>query len=50
MSFLANNIKDIQGAHAAARQISLKTALDGLTAPLHPGAAKFYKEKGMKVQ
>ena len=44
------NIKDIQGAHAAARQINLKTALDGLTAPLHPGAAKFYKEKGMKVQ
>ena len=45
-----DNIKDIQGAHAAARQINLKTALDGLTAPLHPGAAKFYKEKGMKVQ
>ena len=45
-----DNIKDIQGAHATAKQITLKTALDGLTVPLHPGAAKFYKEKGMKVK
>ncbi|MBP9626841.1 MAG: hypothetical protein KBE01_06185, partial [Synergistaceae bacterium] len=29
---------------------TLKTALHGLTVPLHPGAAKFFKEKGMKVK
>ena len=45
-----DNIKDIQGAHAKAKEITLKTALDGLTIPLHPGAAKFFKEKGMKVK
>ena len=44
------NIKDVHAAHAKAKEITLKTALDGLTVPLHPGAAKYYKEKGMKVK
>lgn len=43
------NISDVHAAHAMARDIKLQTALDGLTIPLHPGAAKFYKEKGMKL-
>ena len=43
------NIADIHAAHAKGKEITLKTALDGLTVPLHPGAAKFYKEQGMKV-
>jgi hypothetical protein len=34
--------------HATAKQVQLKTALEGVGAvPLHPGAAKYYKEKGM---
>ena len=41
------NLKDVQAAHAKGKEITLKGALDGLTAPLHPGAAKFYKEKGL---
>lgn len=45
-----DGIASIQGSHATAKQINLKSALNGLTVPLHPGAAKFYKEKGMKVQ
>lgn len=40
-------IDDIHASHAKGREINLETALDGLTAPLHPGAAKYYKEKGM---
>ncbi|MDR1944429.1 MAG: TAXI family TRAP transporter solute-binding subunit [Synergistaceae bacterium] len=43
------NIDQIHASHAKGREINLKTALDGLTVPLHPGAARFYKEQGMKV-
>lgn len=42
-----DNIGDIHASHAKGKEINLKTALEGLTAPLHPGAAKYYKEKGM---
>ncbi len=43
-------INDIHASHAKGKEINLKTALSGLTVPLHPGAAKFYKEKGMAVK
>ncbi|MDR2123814.1 MAG: TAXI family TRAP transporter solute-binding subunit [Desulfovibrio sp.] len=42
------NLKDVHASHAKAREITLETALSGLTVPLHPGAAKFFKEKGVK--
>ena len=42
-----DNLKDIAAVHAKGKEITLKGALDGLTAPLHPGAEKFYKEKGL---
>ena len=42
------NIGVIHAAHAKGKEINLETALNGLgSVPLHPGAAKFYKEKGM---
>jgi TRAP transporter TAXI family solute receptor len=44
------NIKDVHASHAQGKAINLETALSGLTVPLHPGAAKFFKEKGMKVE
>lgn len=47
---LFDNIADVQASHAKGKEITLKTALDGLTVPLHPGAAKFYKEKKMNVK
>jgi len=34
-------------AHAKGRDVTLATALDGVAIPLHPGAAKFYREKGL---
>ena len=40
----------LDNGHAKGKQITLETALDGvlsLGVPLHPGAAKFYKEQGM---
>jgi TRAP transporter TAXI family solute receptor len=47
---LFDNITDVQISHAKAKEITLKTALDGLTVPLHPGAAKYFKEKGLSVK
>jgi TRAP transporter TAXI family solute receptor len=33
--------------HSQGRAIRLETALDGLSLPLHEGAAKYYRERGM---
>jgi TRAP transporter TAXI family solute receptor len=45
-----DNLADVQLSHAKGKEITLKTALDGLTVPLHPGAAKYFKEKGLAVK
>jgi TRAP transporter TAXI family solute receptor len=39
--------KLLREGHAAGSRITLDTALIGRAIPLHPGAARFYKEKGM---
>jgi uncharacterized protein len=44
---LFENLPDMVAAHNAARAISLDNALNGVAAPLHPGAERFYKEQGM---
>lgn len=41
------NLKDIERAHAKGRELTLETALTGMSIPLHPGAEKFFKEKGI---
>ena len=33
--------------HAKGKEVQLQTALSGMAIPLHPGAAKYYKEKNM---
>jgi hypothetical protein len=43
------NLGDLAAAHAAARSIKLESALEGMPVPLHPGAARYFKEKGLKV-
>jgi TRAP transporter TAXI family solute receptor len=43
------NLGDLTAAHAAARAIKLENALEGMPLPLHPGAARYFKEKGLKV-
>ncbi|MFC1715833.1 TAXI family TRAP transporter solute-binding subunit, partial [Candidatus Poribacteria bacterium] len=30
------------------KEITFETALDGIGVPLHPGAEKYYREKGYK--
>jgi TRAP transporter TAXI family solute receptor len=44
------NIGIIHASHAKGKEINLNTALDGLTVPLHPDAAKYFKEKGIKIK
>jgi len=43
------NLDDIQVSYAIARNITLENATNGLTAPLHPGAARYYREAGINV-
>ncbi len=41
------NIPDITAAHAKGAELVLEEAMDGISTPLHPGAAKYYTEKGL---
>ena len=42
------NIEDFRKLHPAFRHLDPKTMIkDGLSAPLHAGAIKYYKEKGL---
>jgi len=41
------NRDELVAAHKRAEDITLETALDGMSIPLHPGAEKYYKEKGL---
>lgn len=43
------NLAALQEIHKATREITLDKALTGLGAPLHPGAARYYRERGMQI-
>lgn len=42
------NTDAIAEGHARGKQIKLENALKGITTPVHPGAQKYYDEKGIK--
>ncbi len=42
-----DDLKQFHDAHAAAKHLTLQTALNGMPIPLHPGAERFFKEKGV---
>lgn len=42
------NTDRIKAAHAVGKFITEDTALDGMSIKVHPGAAKYFKEKGVK--
>jgi TRAP transporter TAXI family solute receptor len=44
---LFENLDQMVAAHKAASAIKLATATDGMPLPLHPGALRYYKEKGI---
>jgi TRAP-type uncharacterized transport system substrate-binding protein len=37
----------MSAAHGLGKAVKLETALMGMSIPLHPGAEKYYREKGM---
>ncbi|TDH35939.1 TAXI family TRAP transporter solute-binding subunit [Pseudohoeflea suaedae] len=45
---LFENLPELEAAHNAAAKIKLENALSGMPLPVHPGAEKYYAEKGMK--
>ncbi|CAH1659726.1 putative 31 kDa immunogenic protein [Hyphomicrobiales bacterium] len=44
-----DNLDTMAAAHSAAKSIKLDNALQGVPVPLHPGAARYFKEKGLSV-
>ncbi|MEO9339547.1 TAXI family TRAP transporter solute-binding subunit [Mesorhizobium sp. SB112] len=44
---LFENLPQMVASHAAAKAIDPAKALDGMPVPLHPGAERYYKEKGL---
>ncbi|WP_286238232.1 TAXI family TRAP transporter solute-binding subunit [Neptuniibacter halophilus] len=43
------NLAFLNGIHKATKAMALDKAIAGLPVPLHPGAARFYKEKGIQI-
>lgn len=44
-----DNVGTLQSAHdVAGRYLTLESALDGMSIPLHPGAERFFEEAGMQ--
>ena len=43
------NLPALQEIHKATREVSLETALKGMGVPLHPGAARYFQEKGVAI-
>ena len=44
---LYENTETLGQVHPKGKEISLKTALQSISIPLHPGAEKYYREKGV---
>lgn len=44
-----NSRRLLDSGHAKGKEIRLETALDGVGVPLHPGAARYYREAGLEV-
>ena len=44
---LYENTDTLAKVHVKGKEISLQTALESVSIPLHPGAARYYREKGL---
>jgi len=44
-----NKLSTLQNIHPATKVMSLQNAITGLSIPLHPGALRYYQEKGIKI-
>ena len=46
---LYENLPFLQAIHPATKAMDVKQAMAGLPVPLHPGAARYYKEVGLEI-
>src|SRR5690606_31155169 len=44
---LVDHLDQLVAAHPAAKGIVVEKALEGMPIPLHPGAERYYREKGL---
>ncbi|MDJ0621577.1 MAG: TAXI family TRAP transporter solute-binding subunit [Desulfocapsaceae bacterium] len=44
-----NNLDFLNNIHQATRAMTLQNAISGLPIPLHPGAARFFREQGIDI-
>ena len=44
---IVEGLPELANAHVAGKDIKLETAASGSPVPLHPGAIRYYKEKGV---
>ncbi|MDQ0253305.1 TRAP transporter TAXI family solute receptor [Evansella vedderi] len=49
LGLIFDNRDDWVGAHASLEVITVENALDGIVIPLHPGAVKFFEERGLDI-
>lgn len=47
---LFENLEAVAAAHDKGKEMSLESAVQGVSVPLHPGAAKYYEEQGLSVE
>ncbi len=47
---LFENLDTVAESHAKGKELSLEGAVQGVSVPLHPGAAKYYSEQGLAVE
>ncbi|GAI71574.1 unnamed protein product, partial [marine sediment metagenome] len=47
LSAMFDNLDVLARAHSQGKNVTLEGALLGSSIPLHPGAEKYYKEKGI---
>ena len=43
------NLPFLQNIHKATKAMKLESAIAGLPVPLHPGAARYYREQGIEI-
>jgi len=43
------NLPFLNTVHKATKVMNIKKAIAGLPMPLHPGAAKYYREQGIDI-
>jgi len=41
------NLGELTAAHSAAKEIKIENAMSGMPVPMHPGAERYFKEKGI---